>query len=294
MTSGITRVGLAGAVLVTAGLAAATMTSSTPPPERRTLGEETILSADFHVHAFPGDGVMLPWDRAREAGRRGLDAIAITAHNQMVGINATWPRETPFGVLLIPGEEVTMPDVHIAAIGLEHPVNWRGTIAHVVDAIHAQGGVAIAAHPAEAQRAWWTNDALARVDGIEVAHPMMFSTPEDAEDLRDAYAQALVAHPGIAAIGSSDDHTGEPIGLCRTYVFARARTTAGVIDAIRRGRTVACDAAGVVRGPAQLAVAVANACRADAAAGQTSPTGARLATALAWIGLVALAFFGFA
>ena len=223
--------------------------------------------------------------------------IAITAHNQMItSTRRQWLALTAFSrrVVLISGEEADAVDVHIVAIGIDHPVSWRGTIADVVAAIHAEGGVAIAAHPAEAQRAPWTDQALARVDGIEVAHPMMFAMPGDTEDLRSAYAQALVAQPGIAAIGSSDDHTGQPIGFCRTYVFVHEATAAGVVDAIRKGRTVACDATGVVSGPASLAVAVANACRADTAAGQTSPSSARLATAVAWIGLVALAFFGFA
>jgi hypothetical protein len=282
-----------GAVLLVGGTAAGALPGAPAAPPPRTFGDEIILAADFHVHVFPGDGAVLPWDRAREARRRGLDVIGITAHNQMIGIDKTRPLETPFGVLLVPGEEITMPTAHIAAIGLEHDLSWRGSIAEVVAAIHAAGGVAIAAHPTEAQRATWTDDDFRIVDGVEAAHPMAYADRRDAADLASAYAQATAAHPGIAAIGSSDDHTGEPIGLCRTYVFVRSTGVPGVLDAIRRGRTVACDAMGKTTGPADLSAAVADACRTDAAAGQSTPTAARVATGVGWLGLLLLAFFAF-
>ena len=295
--AGIRRGGVLGAVLVSAGLLAATATEPAPPVRARAVGDARgliVLAVDLHVHAAPGDGALLPWDLAREARRRGLDAIAVTDHNQMIGVRATSPLSTPFGVLLIPGEEVTMPHAHVAAVGLSHRVDWHGSVPAVAAAIHAQGGVAIAAHPVGDERAFWTDDDFRAVDGVEVAHPAMFASDAYRRDLRSAYDEASRAHPHIAAIGSSDDHTGEPIGLCRTYVFAREATAAGVVDAIRGGRTVACDADGVVTGPPSLAAAVSGLCRLDAAAGQRTPVLPRLATAITWIGLVALAFFGFA
>jgi hypothetical protein len=285
--------GLISAVLALIGMVASTALRPEVARPVRTWGNERILAVDLHVHPFPGDGALLPWDLAREAHRRALDAIAITAHNQMIGINGTGAGPTPFGVLLLPGEEVTMPDVHIAAIGLTRPIGWRGTVDEIAAAIHAQGGVAIAAHPAEAERQAWMDAGFRAMDGVEVAHPTMYASPRDRADLRSAYAQARRDHPGIAAIGSSDDHTAEPIGLCRTYVFVDAVTTTGILDAIRRGRTVACDGGGVAIGPAPLRAAAADACRADAAAGEHTPGWPRLATGLAWLGLVGLAFVSF-
>jgi PHP-associated len=294
--AGITRGGVAGAVLVSAGMLAATATEPIPAANARAAADVSgfvVLAVDLHVHAAPGDGALLPWDLAREARRRGLDAIAITNHNQMIGVRATSPLSTPFGVLLIPGEEITMPHAHVAAVGLNHAIDWRGSIPAIAAAVHAQGGVAIAAHPVGDQRAAWTDDDFRAVDGVEVAHPAMFESEAYRRDLRSAYVEARRAHPHIAAIGSSDDHTAQPLGLCRTYVFVREATAAGVVDAIRSGRTVACDADGVAIGPPALAEAVSGRCRAEAAAGPRTPALSRLATAIAWVGLVALAFFGF-
>jgi hypothetical protein len=285
--------GLVSAVLALVGMVAATGMRPAESRPVRMWGHEHLLAVDLHVHPFPGDGALLPWDLAREAHRRALDAIAITAHNQMIGIDATGAGPTPFEVLLLPGEEVTMPAVHIAAIGLTAPVGWRGSVADTAAAIHAQGGVAIAAHPADADRLAWTDDEYRAVDGLEVAHPTMYVSPRDRADLASAYAQAGRAHPGIAAIGSSDDHIAEPIGFCRTYVFVEVVTTAGIIDAIRRGRTVACDGDGVATGPTPLREAAADACRADTVAGEHTPGWPRLATGVAWLGLLGVAFLSF-
>ena len=34
-------------------------------------GDAVVLAVDFHVHSFPGDGSLAPWDLAAEARRRG-------------------------------------------------------------------------------------------------------------------------------------------------------------------------------------------------------------------------------
>jgi hypothetical protein len=291
----VTRAGIACAIVAAASTFAVTRLSNAPPAPLQVFAGERILAADFHVHAYPGDGALLPWDLARAAADARLDVIAITSHNQMLGIHHTAPLDTPFGVLLIAGEEITMPRVHIAAIGLTSPVDWHGSIEDIVAAVHAQGGVAIAAHPTRASREAWDDQALRAVDGIEAAHPSMLLSPVDRADLAASYAEARRVHPTIAPIGSSDFHTAQPLGWCRTYVFVRQANTIGVLDAIRRGRTVACAADGSVTGEASLAAAVSDACRTAATrAARPEMTPSRLATLLAWIGLAGLAFLGVA
>lgn len=263
------------------------------PPMR---GGFIVLAGDFHVHSFPGDGGLTPWDIAREARRRRLDVVALTNHN------ATWSwrlaraldrtRDTA-GVLILPGDEVTSVGFHIAAIGIERPVDWRGSIPDVAAAVHAQGGVAIGAHPVGEHRASYDTAAFRALDGLEAAHPAMFETDKLRLEFAEVYRAAVAAHPSIAAIGSSDFHTLAPVGLCRTYLFVRAATRDGVLDAIRGGRTVACDARGEVHGPDALATLVRDACRADAAA---PPIGdgfvSRAGAVTAWLSLLGLVLLG--
>ncbi len=263
------------------------------PPMR---GGFIVLSGDFHVHSFPGDGALAPWMIAHEARRRRLDVFAVTNHNA----NWSWRltralglTNATIGVLMLPGEEVTSVGFHIAAVGLERPVPWRGSVGDVVAAIHAEGGIAIGAHPAGESRRAYDAAAFRALDGIEAAHPGMFDSERLKVEYAEVYRDAVAAHPGIAAIGSTDFHTWAPVGLCRTYLFVRAATEAGVFEAIRAGRTVACDARGGVHGPAALAGLVQQDCLADASAppiGDGFPSTAGAITA--WVSLLALVVIG--
>ncbi len=47
-----------------------------------------------------------------------------------------------------------------------------------------------------------------------------------------------------------------PLGLCRTYLLVHERSSAGVLTAIREGRTVARDGRGVLIGPAEYVARV--------------------------------------
>lgn len=214
-----------------------------------TAGGYHVIAADFHVHAFPGDGALPPWELAREASRRGLHAVVVSNHNQTLAARL---GKTP---LVIPAQEVTTPRFHLIAAGIGETIDWRLPEAELVRAVHAQGGVVIAAHPVE--QSWRGSDALlAAVDGIEVAHPLTATLDTGRAELDAFYARARRANPDAAPIGSSDFHMVAPLGACRTYVFAESVTTAGVLDAIRAGRTVAEDQHGGRYGDAALVALV--------------------------------------
>ena len=267
------------------------------PEERRPVEKAgyTVLAIDFHVHSFPGDGVLPPWDIAVEARRRRLVAVALTNHNS----NLSWRLAqrlsgiVPHGAMLIPGVELTSKGYHLAVIGVTTPIEWRQPAASAAVAAHAAGGVAIAAHPSK--RTWPSFDdaALAALDGVEVAHPIVHIWDASRRELAAFYPRALRVHPSIAAIGSTDFHHLAPLGLSRTYVFARPATQAGILDAVRAGRTVACDGLGEAHGPPELVAMTREDCRHDATApplGETPVT--RAGTWLVWIGLVALVVLG--
>jgi hypothetical protein len=83
-----------------------------------------------------------------------------------------------------------------------------------------------------------------------------------------------------------------PVGFCRTYLFVRDVSLPGVIDAIRRGRTVACDGKGHVTGDPELAAAVQQACR-EATEPVPMTKTERTGAILLWLGLLGVAFLAF-
>jgi hypothetical protein len=283
---------------VLAGLALSMTADPIPDRPRVMKGGYIVLAADLHVHSFPGDGILPPWDLAVEARRRHLDAIALTNHNSTHSWRlAEWLSpgiSGAGGALMLPGVELTAVGYHLAVVGVTWPVAWRQSAAAAAAAVHAAGGVAIAAHPSK--RSWPAlDDAAVRVlDGVEVAHPMLLVKDSLRREMLTFYDRAGKLHPAVAAIGSTDFHHFAPLGFGRTYVLAREATQAGILDAIRAGRTVACDGAGESYGPPELVAMLGEDCRRDA---RLPPAGDsaidRVSTWLVWVGLVALVIFGF-
>jgi hypothetical protein len=248
-----------------------------------------ILAGDFHVHAFPGDGSLAPWAVRAEAAHAGLEVIALTNHNQMLAARlARWMAASSNDPIVLGGQEITHPRYHIAAIGLERAVNADQPAASAIADVHAQGGVAIAAHP-EPSFDGFDDAALARLDGTELAHPVIHVDERLRQDFHEFFERARRLNPRVARIGSSDFHASPSLGRCRTFVFARERSGSGVLEAIRGGLTVAVDADGRLQGEAALVRLLehtAPTARRDEHAGWR-----RLSVALAWAGILGLVLF---
>lgn len=249
----VTRAKLLALLLVIAGAAAGSALDTRHASEPVRAGGYYVLAADFHVHAFPGDGALPHWQLAREASRRGLHAIVVSNHNQTLAAQILPGWISPVGALplVIPSQEVTTPGFHLVAAGISRTIDWRKPELEIARDIHAQGGVVIAAHPVG--RFWQGSDAMiAALDGAEVAHPLTESYGPGREELTAFYTRARALNPDVAPIGSSDFHMVAPLGACRTYVFAESVSVESVLDAIRAGRTVAQDQAGVLYGDPAL------------------------------------------
>ena len=259
------------------------------PSPAATADGFLVAAADFHVHGFVGDGALPPWDLAREARRRGLDAIAFTNHNQNYALRISRALlSPPTHPIIIPGIEVTTPEYHLAAIGIAQAIDWRLPLPDAIRAIHAQGGVAIGAHPVTSLWEQVDAGALALLDGLEIAHPVGSDKDWRAE-LDALYARAKRIKPTIAPIGSSDYHFGAPMGAWRTRLLVRELSIDGILEAIRGGRTVAYDPEGRVFGEQKWIDAVAASIPSRTPAVDSGAQHAAMAGA--WFALVFLLLF---
>ena len=270
------------AILLVAG--ALTMGSLAEPRyERSSVSVDgyTVLTADLHVHAFPGDGVLPAWELRREAARRGLDVIAVTNHNQSIAarLPAGGGGSLP---LVIPGQEITTPTFHLVAIGIRQPIDWRLPLRAAIAAVHRAGGVAIAAHPV---RTFWRvaedDSGLDLLDGAEAVAESGARFDRSRREIREFYDRTRRRNADLAPIGSSDFHMIVPLGVCRTYVFVREVSERGVLEAIAHGRTVAVDDSKQMVGDARFVHRLRGVPEFPAAAALP----ARLAAILALLGL---------
>jgi hypothetical protein len=275
----------ASACLLVSGIGLATLTDRLPSRPVIHAGPWILLSGDFHVHGFPGDGALAPWALRDEARRAGLDVIAVTNHNQaFTGQIARAIANGPTDPLVLAGEEVTNPEYHLIAIGIDKVVKADQPALQAIADVHAAHGVAIAAHPTPIFRGYADDATVAALDGSEAAHPVF--EPADTTDFVQFFARARRLNPHVAAIGSSDFHVSPELGLCRTFLFVRGRSEAEVLDAIRAGRTVAMDEFGALTGDPELIGLLRHTTIINRVDGH--PSVRRLTLVLAWIGLLGL------
>ena len=78
------------------------------------------LSYDFHIHTCLspcGDNDMTPANIIGMAALKGLDAVAITDHNSALNCEAAMKCGECYGVLIIPGMELTTEEeAHVVCL----------------------------------------------------------------------------------------------------------------------------------------------------------------------------------
>jgi hypothetical protein len=227
-----------------------------------------VLESDFHAHTRFSDGFLSPFDLVVQADRRGLDVLGITEHQlAFPGKLGRWFSHAIGGPTIVVGEEITTNRYHLIALGLDHTVHAGDPLRTTIDAVHAQGGVAIAAHPVEAFHERFET-ALDLLDGAEVMHPLVYGTGRRQafggaqragwswDSMRDFYVHAKEKGYNLTAIGSSDYHFFSPLGVTRTLVFAERDDEASVLEALRRKKTVVYDLKGQAYGDPELVAAL--------------------------------------
>jgi hypothetical protein len=214
-------------------LAAATVIGTATDRSTRTpplvLGGLQVIAADFHVHSsmWSANGVT-PWGLVLEAERQGLDALAITGHNQVLDSKiARWFSRAIGGPTVLTGEEIHALHHHIIAIGIERTVDWRRPAAAELDDVHGQGGIAIAAHPLKRFWAGYDAAARARLDGTEVCHPMIYIGERYQQEFAQFAAELAIRARRTVVYGLGGQAYGDPalIALAAAHPELRDRAT---------------------------------------------------------------------
>src|SRR5262245_45587549 len=105
--------------------------------------------ADLHVHSYWSDGAQGPVALVRRAVGR-LDVLAVTDHDEIRGALAAreFARARPeLGIDVVVGEEISTRNGHLLGLFLEETVPPGLSALETIERVHAQNGVAVAAHP---------------------------------------------------------------------------------------------------------------------------------------------------
>ncbi len=236
---------------------------ATPP--RRPRGPKGLLLCDFHTHSNYSDGKLTVPELVTFYGQRGFDVLCITDHycdpRKILGklVNLTGLVLLPeqiteyfevleserrraldkYGMILMTGLEFNKDGVrkkssaHLLGIDLREPIDPSLSILDTIGAIHAQGGLAVAAHPHEFKTSWG-KDTLHFWENIDLYSPLL-----DAWEIanRDEIFNP-VGLKKLPFIANSDFHKPRHIHSWKTMLFCEKDPEA-IKECIRVNRDIA-------------------------------------------------------
>ncbi|QSG02132.1 PHP domain-containing protein [Natranaeroarchaeum sulfidigenes] len=195
-----------------------------------------MLSVELHTHSELSHDGRDPVDLLLEQGAAvGLDAIAVTDHDEIDASLEAVRKAPEYGLVGIPGIEITSRAGHVLGLGIEEAIPPGLSFSETLDRIHELGGIAIVPHPYQESRsgvmANITPEALAAADAIEVYNSRLLTGRgnRQARTFATEYDKPMTA--------GSDAHISEMVGQAITLIDADDRSADAILDAVAAGRT---------------------------------------------------------
>lgn len=195
-----------------------------------------MLSVELHTHSSLSYDGRDPVDLLLEQAQAvGLDALAVTDHDEIDASLEAVRKAEDYDLIGIPGMEVTSRAGHVLALGVEELVPAGLPFEETIEVIHDLGGIAVVPHPFQSSRsgvaANITLDQLASADAIEVYNSRLLT------GLANRRAERFALSRGLPMTAGSDAHIGEMVGQAVTNIDTDERDLRTILDAIAEGRT---------------------------------------------------------
>ncbi|OVE83448.1 PHP-associated domain-containing protein [Natronolimnobius baerhuensis] len=199
------------------------------------------FAIDFHVHSDDSYDGHEPIELVLEhAADIGLDGVVITDHDE-IGESLRAAEIAPeYGLVGIPGVEVSTRHGHLLAIGVEERPEPGQPFMETVETVRELGGIAVVPHPFQRSRHGVRKRHIQDADAIETYNSMLFT------GYRNRRARTFARRRAYPEIGASDAHYLPNVGKAYTEILveptADTPTKAEIdgddlVDAILEGRT---------------------------------------------------------
>ena len=188
----------------------------------------TRIRADLHVHTtYSKDSLITPKELVYYAKKRGMNAVAVTDHDQLEGARKI-AKETDF--LVIPGMEVSSRDGHIVALNVQELIPKGLSAVETVERIHKAGGVAIACHPYVYFKGCLRENVCGTFDAVEVINARAFPYKNSVKK-----AEKSAKRLGLSRVAGTDAHYGPQIGYAYTVIEVAEPSVEAIAKAIVDG-----------------------------------------------------------
>ena len=202
---------------------------------------QTYSKADTHLHSTCSDGLATPEEMVEYiAEETDLRVISVTDHDTVEGAYAARAHVERLGldIDVIIGQEVTTDEGDIIGLFVHKTMAKFHTAQDAIDAIHAQGGLAIAVHPFS----YWPTFRQMLGVGRRIT-----SLPLDGVEVRNGFPTNWLSNwytaylnrrgPCLSELGGSDSHVPYTVGQAHTLFAGTCAQELRI--AIETGRTIA-------------------------------------------------------
>ena len=188
-----------------------------------------MLKADLHVHSVGSYDGNASVDEVLDAAvSTGLDAVAVTDHDEIEQSLEAADRADERGLVGVPGVEVSTEDGHLLALGVEERPPADEPVADTVERVRELGGAAVVPHPF--QRTRHGVGAVKDCDAVETYNSRLFT------GLANKQARRFARKNNLPELAGSDAHIAEMVGRAYTLIDADPDVDS-LIEAIKDGRT---------------------------------------------------------
>lgn len=194
--------------------------------------------ADTHIHTSYSDGLMSPEETVEMiATQTDLRVIAITDHATTEGawVAQTYASRQRLPLDVIIGQECSPREGDVVGLFLKSTLPPFKTAAEVIEAIHAQGGLAVAVHPFSR---WST------LNNMRGLGPKILDLPLDAVEARNGFPTNFLSNSltawlnrslgqNLSELGGSDSHA--PFTAGQSFTWFPGHSAADLRWAIESG-----------------------------------------------------------
>jgi predicted metal-dependent phosphoesterase TrpH len=198
--------------------------------------------ADLHIHTiFSYDASASVRAVLKRAERAGLDVIAVTDHDEILGSLRARDLAHRYGLEAMPGIEITTAKGDLLAFQITKKIRRGLPLIDTILEVGQLGGFCIVPHPMAGglgmKSLSATSIAVALehpdVPGILLGLEAYNATALDRKS--NQYAGILAEHYGLAQTGSSDAHVAGAVGLGATKFTGQ--TASDLLQALRARET---------------------------------------------------------
>lgn len=203
------------------------------------MSRRLTLRIDPHVHSIDSFDARAPAELLLAQARAvGLDGVVVTDHDAIEESLRAAALAPEFGLVGIPGVELSTADGHLLAIGVEERPDAGRPLSESVAQVREMGGVAVVPHPFQRSRHGVRRRDLLDCDAVEAFNAWSVT------GYRNWRARAFAERRGYPTLGASDAHSVAMVGRAYTEItIDDATTTRADVDgdrllaAIRDGAT---------------------------------------------------------